>query len=603
MSSARPGPGPGTGSQSQSQFQSQVTASVIKFRCLYTHDLRRKSKRWQDGYLKYHTFNKRIMVYDEQGNYIGDHHWRSVEEVQDGDELELDKGALIQVGERMSTTQTDLSGLLEKRKSSQGSPQANASASQAPHASMPRSSSSSQPFRSLNDLLGIKKTPIGHLVSPYEERHPPPPSSGNSLPSQRAPKRAKVAPPKPSVNRSAPAEVVDLIEPEEGPPAAKSRKLATTHEMPRTAQRPQNPVLVPRPPPETRRENPAVTGPQRPAPLINIMSSTPPEKAHNLSTTTSTPLPQRSDPALVTKPSAPSEKPRSAPRAMDSRRPEPPKFPKTSMPPGTPQDISKTLKPQVKEPPRFAHPPVPPEPPRDAIRATNMQRPEPPTFVKPPLPACSAVSSRSQKPDRTAAKDMQTEPLGARKIPNENLPVPPRTTSNTSSSEAPIKILRMATEKPRRKLMYSALLPSDPSQRSSSRPSNMPLKSRATPKDLDSQAATTPAQELDSTNAEFLPSDSTQFILDAMADGSNLGAPMTQPLNLPTRRALDAPLRKSLSDPTALTARQTLQSRPTLMRSATSALSEQPDVNEEGPWTSEALDLFDFWPPGRPKPI
>ncbi|KAJ5664984.1 uncharacterized protein N7477_007432 [Penicillium maclennaniae] len=604
MSSARPGPGPGPGSQSQSQ--SQVTASVIKFRCLYTHDLRRKSKRWQDGYLKYHTFNKRIMVYDEQGNYIGDHHWRSVEEVQDGDELELDKGALIQVGERMSTTQTDLSGLLEKRKSSQDSPQANVSASHAPHASMPRSSSSSQPFRSLNDLLGIKKTPIGHLVLPYEERHPPPPSSENSLPSQRAPKRPKVAPPKPLVNRSAPAEVVDLTEPEEGPPAAKSRKLATAHEMPRTAQRPRNPALVPQPPPETRRENPIVTGPQRPAPLTTIRSSTPPEKAHNLSsttttTTTSTPLPQRSDPALVTKPPAPSEKARSAPRAMNSRRPELPQFPDTSMPPGIPQDISKTLKPQVKEPPRFANPPVPPEPPRDARIATDLQRPEPPKFVKPPLPACSALSSRSQKPERTAAKDMQTEPLGARKIPNENLPVPPRTTSNTSSSEAPIKTLRMATEKPRKKLMYSALLPSDPSQKSSSRPSN--IKSRATLRNLDSQAATTPAHQVDSTNAEFLPSDSTQFILDAMADSSNLGATMTQPPNLPARRALDAPLRKSLSVPTALTARQTLQSRPTLMRSAMSALSEQPDVNEEGPWTSEALDLFDFWPPGRPKPI
>ena len=26
------------------------------------------------------------------------------------------------------------------------------------------------------------------------------------------------------------------------------------------------------------------------------------------------------------------------------------------------------------------------------------------------------------------------------------------------------------------------------------------------------------------------------------------------------------------------------------------------DNEERGPWTSEALDLFDWWPPGRPKP-
>jgi len=87
-----------------------------------------------------------------------------------------------------------------------------------------------------------------------------------------------------------------------------------------------------------------------------------------------------------------------------------------------------------------------------------------------------------------------------------------------------------------------------------------------------------------------------------MAGGSNRGITMTQSPNLPARRALDAPLRKSLSDPTALTAQRTLQSRSTLMQNAMSTVSEQPEVYEEGPWTCEALDLFDFWPPGRPKP-
>jgi hypothetical protein len=33
-----------------------------------------------------------VMVYDDQGNFIGDHHWRSPDDVQDGDEMELDKG-------------------------------------------------------------------------------------------------------------------------------------------------------------------------------------------------------------------------------------------------------------------------------------------------------------------------------------------------------------------------------------------------------------------------------------------------------------------------------------------------------------------------------
>lgn len=155
----------------------QNTAPVIKFRCLYTHDLRRKAKRWQDGFLRFHTFNKRVMVYDTTGNFIGDLHWRESEEIQDGDELELDKGVLIQVGECMETTQSDISGLFEKKRQSQGSPPQKAAVPPSSRASTPRSSGvvSQTPLKSLNDLLGIKKTPIGRSitpVSPYEQRHP-----------------------------------------------------------------------------------------------------------------------------------------------------------------------------------------------------------------------------------------------------------------------------------------------------------------------------------------------------------------------------------------------------------------------------------------------
>lgn len=108
-----------------------------------------------------------------------------------------------------------------------------------------------------------------------------------------------------------------------------------------------------------------------------------------------------------------------------------------------------------------------------------------------------------------------------------------------------------------------------------------------------------------------MPSDSTQFILDEMIapnpemgfvrEATNLATIHQNPLQrrLPTKRALDAPFRKSLSDPSALT---TVQTRPTLTRSALSAVPEQHEPVEAGPWTSEALDLFDFWPPGQPKP-
>ncbi|KAJ5626727.1 hypothetical protein N7528_004154 [Penicillium herquei] len=121
-----------------------------------------------------------------------------------------------------------------------------------------------------------------------------------------------------------------------------------------------------------------------------------------------------------------------------------------------------------------------------------------------------------------------------------------------------------------------------------------------------------PTQVVQSTNSEFLPSDSTQFILDEIADAPgfetgnirNQGSKTsTSSQTLPARRALTAPLRKSVSDPSALANKPSLQTRPTAMRSAMSAVPEEPEVHEEGPWTSEALDLFEFWPPGRPKPV
>lgn len=483
LSSAPPGTGP---------TSSQVTASVVKFRCLYTHDLRRKSKRWQDGYLRYHAFNKRIMVYDEQGNYIGDHHWRSGEEVQDGDELELDKGALIQVGERMGTTQQDLTNLFEKRKRGPGSPQANDHASQMSRNSTPvRASGSSQPFRSLNDLLGIKKTSTGHLVSPYEERHPPTPSNGPES-SNRPSKRQKFASEKPVNKRQTRPQVVDLTE---------SDKESSLHDV---------------------------------------------------------------------RAAAPS---RQAPRAQPSR---------SSPPPNKPKVAHKMTQP-----------------------ATDSS-----SFTKPPLPSLSASAKRSSAPANSTARQekpsVRPEP---RERPVNILASLPPQALKRPSSEAPSKTLRMAPEKPRRKLMYSALLPGDTSQKSSPAPPKPEKRSQSTPSvdlsvrtnpDYSTTLLTShriqsePIQEVDPSSTEFMPSNSTQFILEEMAH--------IPTRNLPAKRSLDAALRKSLSDPTALTARPALQTRPTLMRSGLSAVPESPPAFEEGPWTAEALDLFEFWPPGRPKP-
>ncbi|OCK77448.1 hypothetical protein K432DRAFT_304171, partial [Lepidopterella palustris CBS 459.81] len=149
----------------------QNTAPVIEFRCLYTHDLRRKSKRWQDGVLRFHTFNKRVMVYDVARNFVGDTHWKEDASVQEGDELELNEGVLVEIAEAVGVTQTDLTGLFERKtRPSLGG----RNPASSPASSVGIRSSPQLRHKSLNTLLG---TPIGPpnkailpSISPYEER-------------------------------------------------------------------------------------------------------------------------------------------------------------------------------------------------------------------------------------------------------------------------------------------------------------------------------------------------------------------------------------------------------------------------------------------------
>ncbi|KAF4508860.1 hypothetical protein G6O67_005191 [Ophiocordyceps sinensis] len=110
-----------------------TTATVLDYMCLFTHDLRRKQKRWQDGRLKFHTFNKRVMVYDDRGNFIGDSHWHSSDALDEGDELELDRGsAIVQVADCTGSREQDLTELLDKRAKEVGQRRASAAARTTP---------------------------------------------------------------------------------------------------------------------------------------------------------------------------------------------------------------------------------------------------------------------------------------------------------------------------------------------------------------------------------------------------------------------------------------------------------------------------------------
>jgi hypothetical protein len=157
----------------------QNTAPVYEFHCLYSHDLRKKKKLWHDGSLRYHTFNKRVMVYDESKNYIGDSHWREADELQEGAELKLDKGVLVDVGDRIGETQTDLAPLLEKRRPENASSPQRAPLRPIPLAATSRIAPGNPQARpkSLSDVLGISQGPIGRArfpaQSPFEKlRHP-----------------------------------------------------------------------------------------------------------------------------------------------------------------------------------------------------------------------------------------------------------------------------------------------------------------------------------------------------------------------------------------------------------------------------------------------
>jgi hypothetical protein len=158
----------------------QNTAPVHEFRCMFTHDLRRKQKRWQDGLLKFHTFNKRVMVYDDVRNFIGDTHWKEDGALQMDDEITLDEGILVQLGEAVRTIQTDLTPLFERerKRPEEGAHKAAPELSTAARRTLGGQTNGIQVLqkkhKSLNTLLGAPRGGHGRAVlpqSPYDARH------------------------------------------------------------------------------------------------------------------------------------------------------------------------------------------------------------------------------------------------------------------------------------------------------------------------------------------------------------------------------------------------------------------------------------------------
>jgi Protein of unknown function (DUF2439) len=169
------------GTPSLSITPAQNTAPVHEFRCMFSHDLRKKKKTWHDGSLRFHTFNKRVMVYDEVKNFVGDLHYRVAGEFGEGTELQLDRGVLVQVEARIGQTETDLAPLLEKRRPEDGTNGANiANVAPGQHGNIPQlprhgpAYSQGRP-KSLAAVLGTSQGLLGRarlpVRSPYEQRH------------------------------------------------------------------------------------------------------------------------------------------------------------------------------------------------------------------------------------------------------------------------------------------------------------------------------------------------------------------------------------------------------------------------------------------------
>lgn len=146
---------------------STTTSLVLEFRCLYTHDIKRKNqKRWQDARLKYHSYNKRIVVHDERGNYVGDAHWPGEHhDFGDGEEVMLERGGvMVQVADEIGKHEQNLGELVDKRAKEVEARRA-AKAAKAP-ASRPRPTDNVQ-------LSMIQRRPLGGGVPGQQNQSTP----------------------------------------------------------------------------------------------------------------------------------------------------------------------------------------------------------------------------------------------------------------------------------------------------------------------------------------------------------------------------------------------------------------------------------------------
>ncbi|KAL3449819.1 hypothetical protein BJX65DRAFT_31925 [Aspergillus insuetus] len=645
----------------------QGTAPVIKFRCLFTHDVRRKAKRWQDGFLRFHTFNKRVMVYDNGGYFIGDLHYRAPEGIQDGDELELDKGVLIQVCETLEQSETDIS-VLYRNKATTSPPQSNGPPSAA-RSPAPRPLPSQQASRSLNDLLGIRKTPVPQSRSSYEQRQ----RQAGTPQYERPAKRQRTASPE----RTSPSSAQGVVDLSNSPP----RNQQSTHSEPRRS---------------------SITAVARPQ--FHTASTGNGASNRFITASSRSSLPAQRDPTSRSQNNTLAQRPVESSETTTSRHselnqchpPQPALRNQQRAPISRPQNNTMNQRPvgSIGD---------------ITSRQSGLKQTRPPQSVlrdqQDPIPQPQNSSAGIQRPPESNGDitSKQSEPQN---------PIPQSVSRDLRPSlgpDSPINPLRLTCGNPRRKLMYressSARPQGDPEIKFEPTSSdfiisddelfnednlvpNQPQPHLSEPRQIkreeDLDVSFTAAHENNhnlvcdpnlsqslnnnvpserllpqtstTTGSPSLPSRTGPYLRDSHADQLHVQPQRTLPANanhqnpgisskfrasfssnippdrqlpqtitpsglsnipsrtiptlpsasfiqpqMPFPRPRSAVLRKSYSDTSAI---NSFQTRP-LTTATNSLLNPATDTtynSEQGPWTSEALDLFDFWPPGRPKP-
>lgn len=81
-------------------------ADIHEFEVLWTNNKTQKRKEWHDGYLKWHTFNYRSLLYDQQRKQIGSEFFPN-KTISSGINLEF-SSALVEVGDQLESLQANL---------------------------------------------------------------------------------------------------------------------------------------------------------------------------------------------------------------------------------------------------------------------------------------------------------------------------------------------------------------------------------------------------------------------------------------------------------------------------------------------------------------